>query len=236
MVDGSQLSTAIVQIVDPKSHGLGTGFLCHPNGYLLTAYHVIEPALLHGQNRFTVIWENGESGIAHVVADYCIPENDLALLQLDEPYPSNITWLRLAGEPTFYPGQIIQTRGFPEGPFAPAAISVRAAIDSPDHTRYFLNGKRSPPVLSVSGATQSIRPGFSGAPVLDERNGKIIALLHGSYSNTQALIASLLPILCKCRLLSQINDPTNAIVTAIAAHSYAALKVRSDVLPISLRA
>jgi len=45
------LEQYVLKILQPERRETnGTGFFCHPDGYILTCYHVIEPHLKAGRN------------------------------------------------------------------------------------------------------------------------------------------------------------------------------------------
>ena len=83
------LEQYVLKILQPeKKETNGTGFFCHPDGYILTCYHVIQPHLNAGKNDVNVIYRDKEHQ-ARICEEYSIEDADIAVLKLVRPLPSS---------------------------------------------------------------------------------------------------------------------------------------------------
>ena len=77
----------VVQVLNPLGGVEGTGFLCHPDGYVLTCWHVIEPWKQAGLEKGLVLVQ-GEKLHAEWVLAHSVEAADLAVLKLSKPVES----------------------------------------------------------------------------------------------------------------------------------------------------
>ncbi|MBN8564818.1 MAG: HEAT repeat domain-containing protein [Leptolyngbya sp. UWPOB_LEPTO1] len=136
--------------------GWGTGFFVAP-GWILTCAHVIQAA--QGQP-IQVRWQNQENW-AEAVVERAIPDPyDLALLRVTLPTDAN--------PPCVLLGEEVRSRdplylfGYPDEDF-PNGCPVTLACEG-------LTGD-TPPLIKF--ALGQVRPGMSGAPLLNQRTGEV---------------------------------------------------------------
>lgn len=157
-----------------KSFSLGSGFLIHPSGLIVTNAHVIDRA-----SRIHVTLSDGTAGEGKIIARDM--KSDVALLQLVRkdtnralPY-SNFD---LSG--ILYPGETVIAAGNPFG----LASSISAGILS-GTKRHFSYGGR----ILFSDILQTdaiVYPGNSGGPLINI-NGEVIGMNMSSYQNAPGI-------------------------------------------------
>ena len=135
----------------------GSGFIIHPEGYLLTNHHVVASA-----NQITVVVPGKGSFAASVVADD--DYKDLALLKIEV---SNLAYLPIGESQKVKVLDTIYVLGYPLAPALGADVSasegqVNAIRDS---------GKI--PLLQIDA---NVNPGNSGGPVLNDR-GEVVGVV-----------------------------------------------------------
>jgi S1-C subfamily serine protease/DNA polymerase III delta prime subunit len=141
--------------------GAGTGFVVSPQGYLLTAYHVIDKA---HKILVRLDFDNTSEIPAEVVGFN--EELDLAVLKLaDGKYP----WLPLA-EREFTPelGMPLIVLGYPLGDKLGQEITFTEGVVSA------LRGNNA--LIQISAG---VTHGSSGGPVLRRSDMKVIGVIHG---------------------------------------------------------
>jgi uncharacterized protein len=196
IAEAQRLSAAFVARKDPATantpRATGTGFFVTRDGYVMTAYHVVENASrVVVKTRFVAL----AAQVAKVDKD-----NDLALLKVLGAYPSTsltngatyqITNVRLAAvAPNFRPlsvadsaavklGDAVSTLGFPNPQLQGSAPKfTRGEINS-------LTGiKDDPNYFQVSAP---IQPGNSGGPLLD-RSGNVIGIIQLTLNDLTQLL------------------------------------------------
>lgn len=136
----------------------GAGFLITPDGYLLTARHLVEDA-----EQINVRLPDGRELPGTIVASGTAPSSDLALVKIDA---TGLPALPLALTATPQVGDAIEAVGFPSITDTVAKLAVASghlhALPVPgEHPRL---------QLSVN-----IQPGHSGGPILNDQ-GQVIAL------------------------------------------------------------
>ena len=172
------LEQYVLKILQPERRENGTGFFCHPDGYILTCYHVIEPHLNAGRNDVNVIYRYEEHQ-ARICEEYSIEDADIAVLKLVRPLPSSeLKYLPLDTHKRWDVGDEIYSFGYPEG-YSGGATKVEGAS-----------------VIQITGLDLSnVDNGYSGAPVLNLRNKKVIGLINARYRPTQAFFVPLTELL-----------------------------------------
>ena len=138
----------------------GSGFIIHPDGYLVTNAHVIART-----TEQSVIFANGREYDARVVASD--PQRDLAILKIDAGVP--LPTLPLGRSDDLMQGETVIAIGNPLG----LQHTVTAGVVSATDRSIEVNGG-----LAFEGLIQtdaSINPGNSGGPLLDLR-GRVIGM------------------------------------------------------------
>lgn len=164
---------AVVQVSTPA--GLGSGFFIHPDGYLLTNFHVIEQ-----ETRITVTrYLREEGGLRKANSDdveivALNPAADLALLRVraDEPVPFSHVFLGDGGE--LSAGDPVFAIGSPLG----LERTVTQGIVST--TARAFEG------MAVIQTTAQINPGNSGGPLFSLR-GDVVGVINMKISTAEGL-------------------------------------------------
>jgi formylglycine-generating enzyme required for sulfatase activity len=149
----------------PSEKPAGSGMIIHPDGYVLTAYHVVANA------RRIVVVASGEFRMPGVVVS-ADPEHDLALLKVET--------VGLAGAPLGYAGSVqldqeVVVVGFP---FGLREVSV---------TRGRIAAVRTKGVQRVFQVDAAINPGNSGGPVFNAR-GEVVGVLTTKFSHPSGIV------------------------------------------------
>lgn len=153
---------------DGEQKGIGSGFIIHPDGYVLTSAHVIE-----GTDDITisVLSEQGypEEFPAEVVGEDT--RTDFALLKIDAG--RKLPVLRLASASRVDVGDFVVVIGNPFGLTHSVTAGVVSAKGRTDVTP---NG-RDASEFDYMQVDASINPGNSGGPVLD-LHGDVVAIAN----------------------------------------------------------
>ncbi len=154
------LQQCTVKLTLPGRMGWGTGFFVAPE-WILTCTHVVQEAT--GQP-IQVRWQNQENWTQAVVERSLPDPYDLALLRVTLPIDAN--------PPCVYLDAAIQSRdplylfGYPDQDF-PNGCPVTFSCEG-------LTGDE--PAL-IKFAVGQVRPGMSGAPLLNQRTGKVCGIV-----------------------------------------------------------
>jgi serine protease Do len=153
---------------DVKATSLGSGFIVHPDGYVITNNHVIERA-----RQITVELADGRKLPAELVA--ADPEADLAVLKVksDKPLPS----LQLGDSSDLMIGEPVIAVGNPLG----YSHSVSTGIVSAVHRKIDDPGAKLDDLIQTDAA---INPGNSGGPLLNAY-GQVIGINTAIRSDAQ---------------------------------------------------
>jgi len=139
---------------------MGTGVAAHPDGYVLTAWHVVK-----GCSDIKVQFADGTQSPAEVFNK--AETHDLAVLKLEKPTPK---WLGVAPQGTWM-GERVFTIGFP----AVQVLGLRQTLS--DGVVSSVTGiKEVPDSLTTS---VPIQPGNSGGPLVDYE-GHIVGVIAAS--------------------------------------------------------
>ncbi len=176
------------QIEQVPAQSLGSGFVIHPSGYIITNEHVVEEG-----TDVECVFSNGDKLAAQVIATD--NEHDLAVLKVEPKKPLQAIALGssedlMIGEPVYAIGN----------PFGYAGTMTRGIVSALDRTL------EASPTKSYKGLIQtdaSINPGNSGGPLLNAYgqvvgiNTAIRADAHGigfaiSVSNMRDLLPAFL--------------------------------------------
>lgn len=172
----------IVRRQDDKGVGfVGTGFLCHSKGYILTCAHsinltdklaIIPPQPLNEFNQLTL---DRVQTINVTVAQHN-SKNDVALLKIVIPTPLAVPPNILGNENISPIGSSVCYLGFPFGQSGLHTLKVSQSIISSK-------------VKSQNGTKQfqldaMVHEGNSGGPLIDLQSGQIIGIISGRFSPT----------------------------------------------------
>ena len=162
-----------------------TGFFCHPDGYILTCYHVIEPYLKENKDEVPIIYQD-DVYQTKICKNYCLQDPDIAVLKLIKPPP--LSFLPLDVHKRWNSDDQIYSFGYPKGYFQKSGINISGAIGgftTVDNTK----------VIQITGLNlTNVNPGYSGAPVFHLQTNKVIGLIHAKYKKTQAFFIPLDPL------------------------------------------
>ncbi|MGJ0482924.1 MAG: HEAT repeat domain-containing protein [Methylomicrobium sp.] len=181
----------LIKVLAPDSEVLnGTGFLCHPDGYALTCYHVITPWLKQERYEIQVI-HGGQTYSAKILPGYSTEEGDIAVfrLQADDnapPWP----YLPLDTHWRVEIGHHLESFGYPVRHFATPGISILGAIGGLTPT--VVGDVEVYPITGLN--LRNVNNGYSGAPLINQVTKKVIGLVYAKYHYTQAFIAPLTPL------------------------------------------
>ena len=82
IVDESNLQPYLVKIFDHDSKKVnGTGFICHPTGYIITCYHVIKRYIEAGRTNVNLNYQD-EICQAQIYKKLCLEKADIAIVKL----------------------------------------------------------------------------------------------------------------------------------------------------------
>lgn len=142
-------------------HGIGSGIIISPDGYILTNHHVVDNA-----TQIRVTMHDRRVFPAKLVGEDQL--NDLAVIKIDAKNLPSIAW----GDSTkLRPGQTVLAFGSPFGYFQ---FSVtRGIISALDRPNPFTDNPRRPGDFIQTDA--AINPGNSGGPLVDA-HGELIGI------------------------------------------------------------
>lgn len=156
---------AVERAGGPSEKPAGSGVIVHPDGYVLTAYHVVANA------RRIVVVTSGEFRVPGVVVS-ADPEHDLALLKVET--------VGLSEAPLGYAGSVhldqeVVAVGFP---FGLREVSV---------TRGRIVAVRTKGVQRVFQVDAAINPGNSGGPLFNAK-GEVVGVLITKFSHPSGIV------------------------------------------------
>lgn len=160
----TRVSEAVVQVRTPV--GLGSGFVIHPDGYVVTNQHVVS-----GEHRLTVIvfrqsqheLERVEYHDVRIVALH--PRADLALLKIQDVEPGSLTAVALGEPGDLRQGQTVFAVGSPLGLDRSVARGIISLTDRVLGDEVFIQ------------TTTAINPGNSGGPLFNLR-GEVVGVTN----------------------------------------------------------
>jgi serine protease Do len=186
LIDAARPAVVSIRNGDAAS---GTGFIVHPEGYVLTARHVVQASAAP-----TVVYSNGTAATATVVA--ADDEADIALLRIDAAERLPSLPLSAATEPNV--GQWIVVLGNPFG------LGITASTGIVGSTGGALGSASTGRMIQTDAA---INPGNSGGPVID-LGGEVVAIATARIAIGQGL-GFVIPI-ARARALLESHLPSNA--------------------------
>jgi serine protease Do len=142
-------------------HGVGSGIIISPDGYILTNYHVVD-----GATQIQVTMNDRRVFTGKVVGTDEL--NDLAVVKIDANELPSIAW----GDSTkLHPGQSVLAFGSPFGYFQ---FSVtRGIVSALDRPNPYSDDARKPGDFIQTDA--AINPGNSGGPLVNAR-GELVGI------------------------------------------------------------
>jgi|GEM_PF-6946438 len=186
----------------------GSGFFCHPQGYFLTCYHVIEEFKKTGQD---IIIKSfiGESFFASIYR--CSPDIDMAILKVESE--RSLPFLPLDTYDRFILGDEFCTFGYPaDSEFCNEGISVEGNISGKTK-----KGKLD--VYQITGQNLShIYKGYSGAPILCKNTKKVIGLVYAEYPENLGFFIPITHIVQKWNMIREYHDVFTKIKGGLRDH------------------
>lgn len=178
---GSGCMMVVKKQDDQEVRFVGTGFLCHNKGYILTCAHninltdklaIIPPQPLTDFNQLTLERVNAID-VTIVQHD---SKNDVSLLKITNPPSLSVSMKVFGNEETSHVGSTVCYLGFPFGQIGLHTLKVSQSIISSK-------------VKSHSGTHQyqldaMVHEGNSGGPLIDYNSGQIIGIISGRFSPT----------------------------------------------------
>lgn len=160
---------------------VGSGFLCHSKGYILTCAHtinltdklaVIPPQPIQEFNQMTMERVN----VIDVTIAQFDSDNDVALLKINNPPPLSVPENIFGNEEQILVGSSVGYLGFPFGHSGLHTLKVSHSIISSK-------------AISQSGIRQfqldaMVHEGNSGGPLVDVATNQIIGIINGRFSPT----------------------------------------------------
>lgn len=158
---------------------LGSGFICHSKGYVISCAHTInltdELGVVTPQdiNAFNQMTQERANFIPVTVAQYDA-QNDVALLKFAENISLHVP-ANIFGAPTSQEvGTSIACLGYPFAGFGQHTLKITSGIVSSKVTNK--NGTKQFQIDAM------IHDGNSGGPLIDLQTGKIIGVVSGRFS------------------------------------------------------
>jgi serine protease Do len=157
-----RVAEAVVQVRTPT--GLGSGFLIHPDGYVITNQHVVS-----GEHEITITLfkqqqnelENVQFTKVRIIA--FSPHLDLALLKIEDPAGRDFATVPLPGGDDLRQGQTVFAVGSPLGLDRTVSTGIVSLTNRLIGGRIFVQ------------TTTEINPGNSGGPLFNLR-GEVVGV------------------------------------------------------------
>jgi len=152
--------------VAPKMYGSGSGFIVSADGMIYTNHHVVsEKEATMVVTKIHILWKNGESRQAEVVASDEVA--DFAILQIikDEP-DETFEYVKLADSDKVLPGQMVAAIGSPLDQSFSITSGIVSAIDRESRKGRWVTYIQTDTVINK---------GNSGGPLFD-LNGDVIGM------------------------------------------------------------
>ncbi len=168
-----QLGEGVVLVKSPG--GLGSGFIVHPDGYVITNFHVIEnetQLLINIFRKVNGAFRNERIEDVEIIA--VNPFMDLALLKFEPPKDLDVTVVYLAENRELTEGDMVFAIGNPLG----LERTVSRGIISKKN--------RAEDGLVYIQTTTQINPGNSGGPLFN-KNGEVIGVTNMGYTFAEGL-------------------------------------------------
>jgi len=162
-----QLGDAIVVVRTPS--GMGTGWFCNPEGYIVTNQHVIANEQSISVTVFKREGSRFEKKVFKKVKLVALdPDLDLALLRIEEEMGLEIPQLYIGDSTALGEGDEVFTIGNPMGLERSTAQGIISKINRNMGGRLYIQ------------TTAPIAPGNSGGPLFNER-GEVVGVVNMGY-------------------------------------------------------
>lgn len=160
-------STVSISAKNEKSEGIGSGFIYTPDGYIVTAHHVI-----YGMDKIDVILQNGDKYTAKLIAsnELC----DLALIKIEA---NELSAVELGESSKLLVGEEVVAIGTPasldfSGTMTRGDVSYNDRVVSITDEESGTTIKK----MTLIQTSAPLNPGNSGGPVFDVR-GKLVGIV-----------------------------------------------------------
>ncbi|MFW6189445.1 MAG: FG-GAP-like repeat-containing protein [Planctomycetota bacterium] len=162
-----ELGAGVVTVKTPA--GMGTGWFCHPDGYVLTNAHVIADERSVDVTAFKRDGERFEKKVLSEVKIVAVNDDiDLALLKIEEEIDLEVPQLYLGDSAAVKEGDEVFTIGNPMGLERSTSKGVVSKVNRSFGGRLYIQ------------STTPISPGNSGGPLFNER-GEVIGVTNMGY-------------------------------------------------------
>ncbi len=165
----NELTAGLVRILDSTGATVGTGFVVTDEGLIATCAHLVQGAGAGSGDTVRIAFHaTGEEHEAQVeLAWWRSPDSeDVAILRLDVPLPEGVTPL-LLGNSADVVGHALTTFGFPAAKPVEGMAGLCEVVGRTTERGFSVLQLRS----------SEIAPGFSGAPVLDTVNRRVVGMV-----------------------------------------------------------
>ncbi len=194
------LRSYLVRLLTPSGGEVnGTGFLCHPDGYVLTCRHVIEDHLRHGSTIVSLLYGE-ESQQALICEQFGCAEADIAVLKLTQNSDQR-RCLRLDTHWRVKLKDDLESFGYPAGVFT-GGVAIRGQVGGLTPTP--IDNVEVLPIVGLNMG--NVDGGYSGAPVLSNATQRVIGLLYAKHTGTQAFFTPIDKLFPHWRELEAFHD------------------------------
>ncbi|MBF0556318.1 MAG: trypsin-like peptidase domain-containing protein, partial [Nitrospirae bacterium] len=228
-IDDRQIGKYLIKILYPEDQVNGTGFMCHPDGYALTCYHVIKPHVLENY-RLNIIYQDVEYE-TEICLGYSSEDADIAVIYVPN-LPPDVNYLPLDVHGRFKINEELYSFGYPQNNYfkktgIPSSFSVSGSARIDNTACYLIKG------LSV----ENIGVGYSGSPVIHKESDKVIGLISHNYKKTQAFMVPLDGLFDQCPFLKDYHDifrKINEMAAEKAANELDKKLQQDKIIPLEL--
>jgi serine protease Do len=186
-----------------RNRGVGSGFVIHPQGYILTNHHVVEKA-----DEVKVKFVDEREFTARIIGSD--PKTDIALIKIDTKDALPVT--ALGDSDKLEVGEWVVAIGNPFG----LHNTVTAGIVSAKERRGINPGGRDLPYADFIQTDASINPGNSGGPLLNLR-GEVVGINTAINAAGQG-IGFAIPVNMVKVLLPQLKSRGRVVRSWIGVH------------------
>ena len=153
------------QFVQQEEHGIGSGFIVSPDGYIVTNNHVVE----NSKQLQVILRDQGKPYDARVIGTS--PDDDVAVIKIDA---QNLPTLNWGDSNALKVGQLAIAIGSPLGQQNSVTKGVVSALHRSIQVPDPLTGNTED-ILNAIQTDASINPGNSGGPLLNSA-GQVIGV------------------------------------------------------------
>lgn len=155
----------------PIDYSHGSGFIFHPDGYVITNAHVVE-----GVSSTLVALQSPDLRIIRASLVYTDESVDIAILKLDNPDGRTFPYLAFGDSDSLQIGEPVALIGTPKSPVLESTVTIGAV--SGKARNGFIRGE-------IDGYIQtdaSTNSGNSGGPLINQ-NGSVVGVISWAYSH-----------------------------------------------------